>query len=308
MKKYILILFAAFYAAPFASAQDTISPQSSSGFQSFFGRESTEWNGVTGYYDGPLTNHLLRVADDMVINGLVYRKVDYYKVSWYNGYNEFRDSTFDLYLREDTVTGKLWCRYPDEDVDFLIVDMSLSIGDTIVLRCYACSAGDSFREEEYVVLDTTTTEGFRTIVLKNDFNDRIKFIGGVGCSNLFDYCRYYTNIGSDIICCHKDGQLVYHNNLYSYIEEDCVIHSVGIEENERNAQVTISPNPCIDWVRIEGEQIQALYLYDTKGICIKSQHGENSQLKMSDLPSGYYILQILSNNQISYRTIIKINE
>ena len=297
------MFFAAFCSAPFAHAQDTINP--TTGFQSFFGRESTEWNGVTGYYDVPLENHLLRVAADTIINDVVYKKVDYNRVYWYYGYEELRDSTFDFYLREDTATGKLWCRYPDENEDFLIVDMSLSIGDTIVLRCYACNAGDSFRKEGYVVLDTTTTEGFRTIVLKNVFNDRITFIEGVGCSNLFDYIRYYLNIGSDIICCRKDGQLVYHNNLYSYMEEDCVIHGVGIDDNEENAWVTISPNPCIDWVRIEGEQIQALFLYDAKGICVKSQHGENNQLTMFDLPSGYYILQILSNNQISYRTIIK---
>lgn len=307
MKKYILIFFVTFCAAPFAYAQDTINP--TTGFQSFFGRESTEWNGVVSYYYIPWEDQLLRVAGDTIINDLVYKKVDCNKVFWNNGNIEIRDAVFDFYLREDTATGKLWCRYPDEDEDFLIMDMSLSIGDAIVLRCYLCDpySVSDYLEDTYVVVDTATIDGVYTITIEIEFYNRIKFMEGVGCSNLFDYSRYYDVIASsDLVCCHRDGQLVYYNNFFSNLGyEDCVYHPVGIEESERNARVTISPNPCIDWVRIEGEQIQALYLYDAKGICVKSQHGENNQLTMSDLPSGYYILQILSNNQISYRTIIK---
>jgi len=267
------------------AAQDT-------GFQSFFGHETTVWHGVTEYYDVALENHLLRETQDTVVDGLVYKKIEYSKVFWYNGYSEVRDSEKDFYLREDTVAGKLWCRFPNEEEEFLVVDLSLSIGDTIMLRNYTNPYLNL--ELKYVVQDTATTDNRRTLVLEcREMNERISFIEGVGCTNLFDYTRYPVMIASYLVCCFKDGSLVYHDSRINAREEqDCVIHDVGIEENEASLTITVFPNPCTDKVWIDGEDIQSASLLDIRGKVLLSTIDTHHPLDISSLPQGVYLLRI----------------
>jgi hypothetical protein len=299
MKTKILLFFVTLCTAVSGHGQDT------TGFQSFFGHETTVWHGVTEYYDVALENHLLRETQDTVVDGLVYKKIEYSKVFWYNGYSEVRDSEKDFYLREDTVAGKLWCRFPNEEEEFLVVDLSLSIGDTIMLRNYTNPYLNL--ELKYVVQDTATTDNRRTLVLEcREMNERISFIEGVGCTNLFDYTRYPVMIASYLVCCFKDGSLVYHDSRINAREEqDCVIHDVGIEENEASLTITVFPNPCTDWIAIEGDSPLSIRLYNIEGHCVKNKTEGNGVLDMSDLPRGCYSLQIFANNQVVQRIIIK---
>ena len=313
MKKYILIFFVTFCAAPFAYAQDTINP--TTGFQSFFGRESTEWNGIMLVYDIPGTGGLLRTGIDTVIDGTQYKKVEY--SSAYRGYDELRDSDYDIYLREDTSTGKLWCRFPsvyyDEIIPFygeglpreaLIADMTLSIGDT-----FAVFEPDWLDFSIYTVVDTMTIDHRRIIVLRpfwGGTSEQIKFIEGVGCTNLFLYIMYPLGYDNYITCCHKDGELVYHWKSRDD-DSDCAppLWGAGIENREDPSRISVYPNPCTDWINVDGEQIQSVQLFDIKGTPVKAQKGEQNQLNMASVPSGIYYLKIVANNQIAYRTIIK---
>ena len=86
--------------------------QKATGYKSFFGQEYTVWNVATEYYDMSPKNHKLSTPYDTVIGDMAYKKIEY---------SGLRDVTSrDFYLREDTATGRLWCRYADEDEDFII--------------------------------------------------------------------------------------------------------------------------------------------------------------------------------------------
>lgn len=61
MKKVLLIGIALLGVSLVSHGQDT------NAYQSFFGRESTVWNGVTESYDTDLENHVLQVAYDTVL-------------------------------------------------------------------------------------------------------------------------------------------------------------------------------------------------------------------------------------------------
>lgn len=94
--------------------------QGQSGFQSFFGMESTRWNGVTEiteFYDVPLTNYVLRIAGDTVVDGKAFNKIECFAIYLLRD-SKGKDSSHDFCLREDASTGKLWCRFLDEDNDF----------------------------------------------------------------------------------------------------------------------------------------------------------------------------------------------
>lgn len=276
--------------------------QHQNGFQSFFGQESTEWNGVTEYYDVPCENRLLRITNDTLIGDMYFKKVEYSVLYWYSDYSEGRDSSLDFYLREDSTTGKLWCQFQDENNSFIIADMSLSIGDTIWLRNYIGYL-DSVM---YIVQDTMTQDGQYKIVLIDEYGDRsIKFIEGVGCSNLFDYLRLHI-IGSQMVCCHKDGELIYHFPLEGWPESDCIIRAVGINEYVENQKVRVWPNPCNNWIYVDGdEHIQSAKIYDSTGRLLLDNINCIGKVCLKGLPQGMYLLYVETNHSKSKIKIIK---
>ena len=226
-----------------------------------------------------------------VIEGIQYKKIEYSDCKLFNGeYYESRDPEHDFYLREDTATGKLWCRFPDwcyEEEDFwyweesypevLIADMSLTIGDTFVVYP---PVGQGQYRVIYNVVDTTTENHSHIVVLQSPFNEpTIKFIEGVGCTNLFDY-GIFVSIGSIVRCCHKDNELIYH---WQSQEDDgnCVPSYVDIEECEDRHTVSVYPNPCTDKVWIDGEDIQSASLLDIRGKVLLSTIDTHHPLDIS---------------------------
>ena len=257
---------------------------------------------MTAYYDVPLENQLLRITNDTLISDMYFKKVEYSAVYWHNGYSEGRDSSLDFFLREDTATGKLWCRFPDGNADLIIADMSLSIGDTIWLPNYV-----DYRDSVmYTVLDTLTQDGYYTITLIDEFTERsIMFIEGVGCSNLLDYLRLHI-IGSRMVCCHKDGELIYHYSMEGWSEEDCVVRPVGINDCVENQKVHIWPNPCNDWIYINSDEyIESAKIYDMMGHLILDNISCKDKVCIKNLPQGIYLLFVETNYSKSQIKIIK---
>jgi len=196
MKTGTLLFVAAFGLSALCQAQEHHA------YKSFFGNEITEWYGQTMDYDWN-ENHMLRTTADTTFDGKTYKKIIFYDVSLTNGnYYERSNHKYDFYLREDTTTGQLWCRYPDEDEDFLIADMSLSIGDSIMLRNY----DNYYDERKYYVIDKAVIDNRAIVLLYDSFYisypfvdptfSSVCFIEGVGCSNLISYSRYYRNLFS----------------------------------------------------------------------------------------------------------------
>ena len=180
--------------------------------------------------------------------------------------------------------------------------MSLSLGDTIWLPNYVGYL-DSVM---YTVQDTLTQDGHYTIVLNEELSNRIiKFIEGVGCSNLFDYLRLYI-IGSQLVCCHKDGELIYHSPVAGWPEEDCVVRPVGVNECVENQKVHIWPNPCNDWIYINSdEHIESVKIYDMMGRLLLDNISCKDKVCIKNLPQGIYLLFIESNHSKSNIKIIK---
>lgn len=267
--------------------QDTTAAQ---GFKSFFGQESTEWYGWIEVYDWGSTE-VMSCNHDTLIDDVSYKVINF-----------IGNSPFDFLLREDTVTGKLWCRYIDEDEDHLIVDLSLAIGDTLKIKnLLHTSWGDSTL---YVVADTTYTDLGLEISLRDirtGFNTR--FIEGVGCSNLFEYSRYnfYSTVGSDLLCCFHDGAQIYHEGY----QDSCYKEWVGLDETDPNHTVEVYPNPCQDWITIGGDDIKAVSIMDMTGIVLYSGICSHDCISVSFLPSGIYLLRIDANDSSQYMKLIK---
>ena len=275
-------------------------------YRSFFGEESSSWNGVTEYWDCPLENHLLRLGNDTIIDGTVYRKIEYSHIIWDNGYLEIRHQESDFYLREEHMTGKLWCRFLDDNHDFIIADMSLSLYDTISLPDRNQNYPRPLTESVlYHVTDTSTTEYGRTIILESlsGRHRTIEFIEGVGGTNLFD-CIKFPAFTSQLVCYHKDGNLIYHNTTDTrWPEEDCVIYS-SIAGINNQASLIIWPNPCEDWFMIKSDHILVAELYDIMGHGIIENIVPYKKIDTGDLPRGVYLLRVKLNGSIITKKIV----
>lgn len=242
-------------------------------YQSYFGEEATVWNAVGTYYDCPWENYVIRIAGDTVVDQQHYKKAEYSNVYWRGGYDEQRVPEYDLLLREERTTGRLWGRYADEDEDYLIADMSLNIGDTFYMR-------NGYGTIAYTVQDTATVDSRRIIVLSDNtyYGETLRFVEGIGCTDM-GYLRNSFSLGGPLVCCHKDGERVYHNPLPGFPDDDCIIRAVGIDKVPADAVRVYSRGGDIV---VEGADGETVRIFDITGRSVRNEA----------LPTGVYIVKV----------------
>ena len=273
------------------------------GYRSIFGRDSTVWYGATINICDDWETHVLQTDSDTIIDGYSYKIV-----SWANW--------IEFYLREDTLTGKVWCRYPEwaitrmgasfcyyleADTDYLIMDLSLETGDSITLL----NISDGFIKYKYYVSSIDYFDSMKHVVLMDDYSGyrKVEFVEGAGCSNLFAMIPV-NHIENILLCCLKDGELVFHNPRVA--GNDCYMPYRGeIEDGGTPEPINIYPNPCFDWLKIDGESLQSATLLNVKGEVLAQYSASHNQIDMSGLPAGIYFIRIVHNNTVSCKTIIK---
>lgn len=289
MKTKILLFFVTLCTAVSGHGQDT------TGFQSFFGQESTEWHGVIGYVDVyDVENYRMEVDKDTIIQGQLYKKVLCYYCCWNNGdYYESRQVDLDMFLREDRHREQLWCFFPEIDTSFLIADMTVSLGDSIDL-----GIGSRYA---YIVDGIDSTEMGKVINLSCIYHGvpSVQFIEGVGCTNIMGYLIRDTDptIYNHLLCFHKDGDLVYHQDLINYSNYDeinCTIRMIpeNIFDIETNNIIKVFPNPCDRWLTVQGHEILAIEVYDITCRLMKRISPVQSSIDVSNLPQGTYVIRI----------------
>lgn len=230
-------------------------------------------------------------------------------------YKKIHSTTGDFLLREDRLNGRLWCRYWDTqngDTEFLVADLSLSTNDTISLLTRNYVGVIYPKRVLYQVTDTMSTEYGRTVILKSTraypYPRIIRFIEGIGGTNLFD-CLQLLSITNQVICYHKDGDLVYHESYWDYPEENCKLIRVGVDDVREKKEISVWPNPCEDWFMVEGGNGMSIRLYDLKGNLVIENAGARERIHTDGLASGVYILQIAGNEHATTRKlIIKIEQ
>lgn len=314
MKKIIILsVLIALSATVTAHAQtDTVT-----GYKSIFGHESTVWNGVSSDIDGNYNNYVLETICDTIIDEKNYKKLKFYHVGRNYSTNERKGLVGNIFLREDTSTGEAWCRYPEEYLDreligtieIPIMNLNLNVGDSTYVGFFSSYW---LRRKMYYVNSVVYIDSLKHIFLVDDpednvgnDNNTIQFIEGVGCSNLFGLIP----VGdfSELLCCHKDGELVYHSNWDSAHVEGCLYRAPwdNIVNRENIKAVTVSPNPCSDRVTITGDNIKSASLWDIKGNRIMADVVANNLVDLSSLPGGVYFLRVVNDNNPSCKIIIK---
>lgn len=273
-------------------------------FQSIFGKEKTEfgvWKPVTCYDPDP---HQLGCGDTFVfettpndtisINGFVYQILSGYGCE---------------YIREDTMTGKIYRYIPELEKEFLTCDMTLNVGDTFQLPLY-----DPFDEyfwswyyseqgSNVIVKQIDTIDGKKVIeffgIPSNLYNHSLpskgiffKFIEGVGpiygplgyLGGSYGWEQY---IGV-LLCSHRDDSLFF---MASELL-GCCQFGAKIDDVE-SPMIKIYPNPANDLIRIEimdNKMGEKLLILNSVGMVVYQENIQNNplELNISHFSSGVY--------------------
>ena len=73
----------------------------------------------------------------------------------------------------------------------------------------------------------------------------------------------------------------------------------GVNENEYTVSVSVWPNPATTTVNIDGENLEAIYMYNAVGqlvMMLNVQDEEQSSIDVSGLNSGIYFMNVVSQN------------
>ncbi len=81
----------------------------------------------------------------------------------------------------------------------------------------------------------------------------------------------------------------------------------GVEDQAAGSQVSIYPNPALDFIQVNGAQhIEYLELQDAAGRVFRSSFpaGKSERLEVSDLPAGVYVLKVQQSGQTHIQKIV----
>ena len=99
------------------------------------------------------------------------------------------------------------------------------------------------------------------------------------------------------------------NAIRGSIEEPMVLHFRGVTDvNEDADRLSVYPNPAKDNLKIEGNAIEMVSVYDLLGQCMFSEtfdKANNVELNMSGLSAGVYMVSIRNNGTMVNKMIVK---
>lgn len=213
-------------------------------------------------------------------------------------YGPMPDTNYLGEIREDTITGRLWFKdvYNNEK---LIMDMTLSVGDTFQIDPYLFSTVDSiFYREGRKILQFD---------LFTNWDEPVYFIEGVGPNisviypiEFYDYhyaaCKY-----------HSDT-LVYVNTNDNFNE--CEPKPIGINDRPNFLNVIIYPNPASTSLHFEiltgFKAFIEFKIIDSNGRIVMQERisGNENTISLKNLISGIYTISMIFNQKHNSQILV----
>lgn len=264
----------------------------SQNFESILDDSSISWNIASGACDYITTDSIVIIGDTIIDENL-------YKILY--KYNYFSNDTAG-FIRENVETGQVWYREKTEDAqEYLIMNLMLEKDDVFNLHGWSSNVE--------IVVDTVYFDEYdrKIISFKQEnieicaFITSIKFIEGVGPTAGFFYqgVSNYGSIESALLCCSKNDELIFSNELFSY---SCHVHETSINQEYLNLIVEVFPNPSSGIINIKFDNPDLspvkFKLYSIIGHLIHAEIMSDDFLTVNIKTEGLYFYRLIKANEI----------
>lgn len=265
----------------------------SQSYKSIFGHTSTSWEVILHGYCDFIVSRTVTATIDTTVNFKNYKVI----------------SGLGGFLREDTTMGKVWFFDTLLQREYLVMDMTLNLGDTSYIYTWD---NDSIpmRVDSVYYVNGLKYIRFNSWISMCGPVEKIKYIEGSGANASYNYNGNLNSVDSYMLCHFKDGVKVSGTNFFG---DTCYVFEVGIAENKSDLdKVKIFPNPAHTYIQInQPENIRRTFnIYDLTGRIVLNRHLTNSTeiIDISGLTGGTYIYKLDSeNNRTRNGKIIILN-
>ncbi len=297
-----------------------------------FSDKTNHWMYTMGTFEGCEGRIYRGYGRDSILNGVNYQTlvdtlVPYVVWGTMTG-GCFGAQYINLFIREDILAGKVYCRNPRSDtVERLLFDYNLHIGDSM------SNYGDmstTYRYHDTVyAIDSTligttyhkifylTDAQYGSVGLRNNV-----FVEGIGSLNWIHapLYTYYFEYLETIQCFSTRGYNPVFNipcpNYMGTVISDTFKNNIGcsvlgLSDPSMTQNIQLSPNPAYSEITITSpELINELIITNLTGQVVSNLAPKNisASIAVNNFPSGMYIVEIRtgnSNERRSFRRFIK---
>lgn len=248
--------------------------------------------------DGALEINYVKTGSE-VINNIEYIRFD-------GDYSGFPPSS--LFLREDTISGKLWVYDEIEEHEWLAIDMGMELNDTLLLSPRYAAYYDTIAIVDSVFYDNEGRRHLRFNISCYNFAlspayNKLEFIEGIGTNFGLGYqvINPIEDLYQEILlCAFIDNEKTYSHNSTSGNSCRLIIDGVGIV-NIEHYELKVYPNPAKDYASFDftlpnDETSAILVITNPEGRVIEtiSVNGNQGQQLWDTkaVPAGTYIYTI----------------
>ncbi|MCK9449163.1 MAG: T9SS type A sorting domain-containing protein [Bacteroidales bacterium] len=190
-------------------------------------------------------------------------------------------------IREDRNTGRIWYTPQNYTEEYLIMDLTLSIGENFELPVFNTNTPVEVVDVYYVDQRKTIEFDYQT-----QWNEPLRFIEGVGSTNIL-----YIGAEPDwsfLNCKFDQGELVYVNN--NILFDGCMPEPSSMaEKDELQNEISIYPNPSTGTLEINlsTDHDAHISILDLYGRILKQVYFQNfpNRINLHDFPNGIYFIR-----------------
>jgi hypothetical protein len=277
-------------------------------YQSIFGASETSWNQLKGNLGGSGTDSLA-VGFDTTINGKLYKNVKYYDITAYPAQPL---TTMEGFIREDILTGRVWYFTSMDTAEALIMDLSLTVGDSFFVGgVWNSNVGYHFVDSVWI------NAGKKYIRVDVEINpntggnnsEKLTFIEGIGTNIGIGYQdMYYIHNFPYLLCSFKDGGTVYQNTHPAFLGI-CRYSTVGLPNTVASSEgIMIYPIPTDNYFQLSFSnhnlQVDRLELLSINGKNVRSFEKNETTLNIEGISPGIYFLSVSTNKGIRIEKVV----
>lgn len=263
-----------------------------------FASEGNTWKMKTTYLVGSPSYTFYKVIGESVINGQTYKKMYYStdnQVTWNLADFVIRQENDIIYKLSDTPGA----------TEVIIYKFNLGIGDSYIPNPCGTQAGVTDVEE--------------VTLYNGEFRNKYRFstdylstfwIDHIGSLDAPIFSPGRADCPPDPVynleCFFEDGILKYTSNP----DNDCSFISSNENIPTLESQLSISPNPSSEYIRIEMDDLTLLdgiHIYSSIGELIHQYEKlESSEISITHLEKGIYFFKFIIGKQIITKRVLKI--